>query len=325
MEKIDFVILWVDDSDPVWKKKREKYSNFKDVEEVRYRDYGSLKYIFRSIEKYAPWVNKVHLVTDQQIPEWLNYDYPKLNLIFHDFFIPGEYLPTFNSNVIELNLFRIEELSEKFVLFNDDTFLNSDVSPHDFFNKDDIIDFGVYNKIAPNEEFAHTLVNDLIIINNHFSKIDSLKKNWNKQFRFRYGKEVLKNFLLLPWKDIPGYYNHHFPQPHFKSVFKSIFELEPEVFKTTFKNKFRQYNDINHWLCRYWLLEEGRYQPQKSTFGDYFELSKTNDIANSIKRGKSKVLCINDVTSNNEDFEKWTDNLLRSFELKFPEKSSFEK
>lgn len=324
MEKIDFVILWVDGNDPIWQKKRAKYSEFKNENNVRYRDYGSLKYLFRSIEKYAPWVNKVHLITDHQVPTWLNRNNSKLNIIFHDQFIPEKYLPTFNSNVIELNLFRIEKLSEKFVLFNDDMFLNNSVLPTDFFRDNYILDFGVYNKIAPNEEFAHILVNNLIIINKYFSKIDSLKKNWHKQFRLRYKKELLKNILLLPWGDIPGYYNHHFPQPHFKSVFKNIFELEPKAFKETFANKFRQYNDINHWVCRYWLLEEGRYQPQKYTFGDYLELSKTKQITESIKKGKSSVLCINDVESNSKDFEKWTDSLLESFEIKFPEKSDFE-
>ena len=44
-------------------------------------------------------------------------------------FIPKEYLPTFNSNVIEMNLHRIENLSEKFILFNDDLFILRKIKP----------------------------------------------------------------------------------------------------------------------------------------------------------------------------------------------------
>ncbi|ROY76032.1 stealth family protein [Enterococcus faecium] len=183
MEAIDFVILWVDGNDPDWQKKRKKYDKTTEIDEVRYRDYGTLKYLFRSIETYCPWVNRIHLITDHQIPEWLNIDHPKVNLVFHDDFIPQEYLPTFNSNVIELNLFRLDELSEKFILFNDDMFINNNIEPEDFFRGQDILDYGVYNKIAPNEEFAHVLVNDLLFINRFFNKKDSIKKNWKKQFR----------------------------------------------------------------------------------------------------------------------------------------------
>lgn len=324
MENIDIVVLWVDGSDPKWIKKRQQYSGEKSIDEVRYRDYGSLKYLFRSIERYCPWVNKVFLITDHQIPDWLNQDNPKLKIVFHDEFIPQEYLPTFNSNVIELNLFRIKELSEKFILFNDDMFFNGITKPEDFYHEDKILDFGVYNKIAPNEEFSHTLVNNLIFINEHFSKRDSLKKNWKKQFRLRYGKELLKNFLLLPWSDIPGYYNPHLPQPHFKSVFEELYKLNPEMFEKTFKNRFRGYDDINHWICRYWLLEEGRYEPQHLSFGGYYTLSEKDKITQAISKENEKILCIEDESSDQISFEEWIKNLLAAFEIKFPQKSSFE-
>lgn len=42
-------------------------------------------------------------------------------MIKHEDFIPSKYLPTFNINTIEMNFFRIPELSENFIYFNDDT------------------------------------------------------------------------------------------------------------------------------------------------------------------------------------------------------------
>src|SRR5699024_762488 len=102
----------------------------------RYRNFGFFKFWFRSVEKYAPWVNKVYLITSGHLPKWLDLDNEKLVHIKHSDYIPDEYLPTFSSRPIELNLHRIEALSEEFVLFNDDMFLSAPTSPSDFFYKD---------------------------------------------------------------------------------------------------------------------------------------------------------------------------------------------
>lgn len=61
-DKIDFVLLWVDGSDPQWLEEKNKYSEVKsnvNDDIVRFRDWDNLKYWFRSVEKYAPWVNKI--------------------------------------------------------------------------------------------------------------------------------------------------------------------------------------------------------------------------------------------------------------------------
>ena len=85
----------------------------------RYRDWEILKYLFRSIENFAPWVNNVYFVTCGHLPAWLNTECPKLQIVSHKDFIPEKYLPTFNSHSIEWNFHRIKNLSEHFVYFND--------------------------------------------------------------------------------------------------------------------------------------------------------------------------------------------------------------
>lgn len=67
------------------------------------------------------------------MPEWLNTECPKLRIVRHEEYIPSEYLPTFNSNVIELNLHRILDLSERFINFNDDMFVIGETQKSDFF------------------------------------------------------------------------------------------------------------------------------------------------------------------------------------------------
>ena len=102
-EKIDFVIMWVDGSDPKWLEEKNKYLDKKiDTSNAinRYRDMGVLKYWFRGVEKFAPWVNKIHFVTWGHVPSWLNTNNPKLNVVKHEDFIPQKYLPVFNANAI---------------------------------------------------------------------------------------------------------------------------------------------------------------------------------------------------------------------------------
>ena len=99
---IDFVLIWVDGNDPKWKKEYMKYAPTAqgDKGEIRFRDWENLRYWFRGVEKFAPWVNKIHFVTCGHIPNWLNLNAPKLNFVKHSDYIPASYLPTFNSHTI---------------------------------------------------------------------------------------------------------------------------------------------------------------------------------------------------------------------------------
>ena len=134
-DKIDVVIPWVDGNDPKWQQLKDEYREVKsaDKSDSRYRDWDNLQYLFRGIEKFWPWVNRVFLITCGQKPQWLNVNCEKLRLVNHSDYIPKEYLPTFNSNTIELNLHRIEELSEHFIYLNDDFFPIRTLKPTDFF------------------------------------------------------------------------------------------------------------------------------------------------------------------------------------------------
>ena len=133
---IDFVIAWVDGSDTEWQKEKARFetgSTSGDRREIRFRDWDNLRYWFRAVEMYAPWVNRIHFVTWGHFPKWLNTEHPKLHIVKHEDFIPSEFLPTFNSHTIEWNFHRILGLSERFVYFNDDMFLLNQIRPENFF------------------------------------------------------------------------------------------------------------------------------------------------------------------------------------------------
>ncbi|WP_077433602.1 Stealth CR1 domain-containing protein [Rodentibacter ratti] len=326
--KIDFVVTWVDGSDPVWLEEKEKH--IRNINTIlngnsRYRDWDIFKFWFRAVEKYAPWVNKIFLITEGHLPTWINLNHPKLVHIKHKDYIDEKYLPTFNSNVIEMNIHNIEGLSEKFVLFNDDTFINSPVEQKDFFDGNYPKDVGVFSPIVPNfGGIASIVLNNLEIINKYFSFRDVVKNNFFKFYNLKYNKHLLKNICVSPWKTILGFYDVHIPISYSKSYFRKISELESSIFSETYSHKFREKKDINHWLIRYWQLCDGYFSPRNIKFGSYYNILdqldlSLNDITNSI----SKIVCLNDGESV-DNFLYAKSMLGITFEKKFPQKSKFE-
>jgi hypothetical protein len=143
-EPIDAVYTWVDDADPAWAaRKRDVLASLgADADELhasstsasRFKNRDELRYSLRSLERYAPFVRNVYLVTDQQVPHWL--DERRVKVIDHrDIFLWPEHLPTFNSRAIECHLHRIEGLSERFLYLNDDVLLCGATAPTDYFDE----------------------------------------------------------------------------------------------------------------------------------------------------------------------------------------------
>lgn len=324
-KKIDFVILWLDDTDEKWIKERNKYCKSKsDSSNVRFRDWNLLKYWFRSIEKNAPWVNNIFFITYGHIPKWLNTENKQIKIIKHADFIPKEYLPTFNSNAIELNLFRIDELSEKFVLFNDDVFLFNKTLESDFFIKDKVKDIYLENPILPTyDPYNYTQYNNIALINNKYNKNDYIHNK--KYYNLKYKKRSLASMIESKHKLFVGFLNQHITQPYFKSYFKKIWAENFNQCDETCNAKFRNKNNISHYAIRYMQLLDGKFVARNFNFGKSFELSKDNSVLyNQFSKSNYKVICIND-SDPNVDFEKVSSELKSLFESKFPDKSKFEK
>ena len=129
---MDVVITYVNGLDPVWRSEYERCTNTP-ILEKRFRDWGTLKYLFRGIEVNMPFVRKVHLVVsgESQVPEWINRE--SVNVVLHKDIIPEQFLPTFNCNPIEIHLHCIADLDEEFIYFNDDIFPVLPLKPEDFF------------------------------------------------------------------------------------------------------------------------------------------------------------------------------------------------
>jgi len=137
-EPIDAVYAWVDGRDPAFQEQLGRYRARTDGDNhgrgaARFHDNGELRFSLRALELFAPWIRKVHIVTNGQVPSWIDRGHPRLSLTRHeDLFPDRSILPVFNSWAIEWQLSRIPGLSRRFLYLNDDFFLGRPVAPADF-------------------------------------------------------------------------------------------------------------------------------------------------------------------------------------------------
>lgn len=324
LNKIDVVITWVDGNDKAWQAEKEKYLPLRS-DKVRYRNWDNVQYIFRGIEKFMPWVNCVHFVTWGHLPKWMNTNYEKLHVVNHKDFIPKEYLPTFNSNAIELNLHRIPGLSENFINFNDDMFVIAPTKPNDFFENGLPKDMAVISPSPVKREIiANIEMNNIGIINDHFN-VKDIYKHRKKWFNFRYGKYIVRTLIFSKFNTILGIFEPHIPFSYKKSTFAKVWEVEHEALDATCRNKTRAKNDVNQWLLRQWQIMTGDFEPRRWDFGLLTSAGPDDEkIINILRKpGKIKMLCINDTTKVS-DFEKSKHAINTALEQLLPEKSKFE-
>ena len=331
---IDVVILWVDGSDPKWQAQKREYlppvagdSNSAN----RYRDWGILPYWFRAIETFAPWVRKIHFVTWGHVPAFLNLDAPKLHVVRHEEFIPAEYLPTFSSHAIEMNIHRIPGLAEHFIYFNDDMFLLRPHEQSDFFREGlpctcgREIPWGFNGNVGI---WSHAAANDLGVINAHFSKKEAIrhhgKKFYSRAYRWKDNLRTLALNILFP-DYFTGFKNLHAPAAYLKKTFEEVWTAEPKLLDNTCRNKFRAASDVNQWVCLWWQVASGQFQPcAVDNLVDSVTAANLKWICRVIEHQQHAMICVND-PDGDVDFEAMAAALRQSFEKILPQKSSYEK
>ena len=338
MEKIDFVITWVDGSDPEWQADKQKYekgiveSSIEANAECRYRaDSELLRYWFRCVEKFAPWVNRIPFVTCGQKPDWLNEKHPKLSLVNHRDYIPSKYLPTFNSNVIELNLHRLPDLEEQFVMFNDDMYLLKPIDKSLFFKAGNPVlsaDLRYPSYLGYNN-WGRFLYNDYCIVNKGFNIKRSIWENRNKWFNIKElgFTRVRQNFLCyIANKTLPVRTYEHVANPHLKSSMQELWGKCGDILDNTCNSKFRNDEQVNQYLLCAWNQAKGRFSAiNESKRGKKYEICPANIdiIVRTIENMQYPQVCLNDSpvnTHNNECIER----ICKAFRSILPVKSGFE-
>ena len=331
---IDFVVLWVDGNDPSWQTEKAKYQKAK-VDDSnspnRFRDWGLMPYWFRAVEKFAPWVRMVHFVTCGHVPEFLDLDAPKLHLVKHSDYMPSESLPTFSSHALEMNLHRIPGLTDQFVYFNDDTFLLRPLSETAFFRDGLPCTYGGERPIELTgnmQIWQHAAVNDLGVINGHFSKKTQVKKIGrkyvNKAYRWQDNIRTIAIEKLFP-DYFTGFKNLHAPAAYTKSTFETVWEAEPELLHSTTMHRFRCSDDVNQWVCLWWQVASGSFMPYNTDNLVAGISEDTVDSLSSVITGQSHdMICLNDEKTP-DDFHLLRQRLVNAFETILPDKCAFEK
>lgn len=331
-DKIDFVVTWVDGNDPNWQKERNSYASYEQVEidnnPCRFRDWDTLRYWFRGVEKFAPWVNNIFFVTCGHLPKWLNVNHPKLKIVKHSDFIPKEYLPTYNSNVIEFHFHKIKELSERFVYFNDDMFLINTVTHDRFFKNGLPCDMGEIGVKPETGLFGLSVFWSTDLINRSFSPKKVIRKDLTKWVSIKYPLDVsFRNYVFMRKMDLfPHFVNSHLPQGFLKRIYDDVWShCESDLIRTS-KSKFRVCGDAAFWLIRYWQLASGRFTPYNIfKDGRFFVITddSVSTIFNCISRQEKTLVCLND-TDNITKYEECKRKILEAFDVILPNKSSFE-
>ncbi|WP_413476750.1 Stealth CR1 domain-containing protein [Latilactobacillus fuchuensis] len=325
----DVVIPWVNANDPKWINKKMKWmikhqnqeqQQVMDSEE-RYRDYGTLKYLLRSIDRNMSWVENIYLITDEQIPDWLDIENDRVKIIDHADYIDAENLPTFNSNAIELNINKIKDLDEQVVLFNDDHIVNQMTKESDFFIDGKPTDFRVYEALVPQESFDHIIINNNMIINRLFYS-NGKRRNLGAIINRKYGKFMVRSIIASYFRGVSGYYNAHGPQPLLKSSIDKLWSVAYEEAVETSSHHIRSEEDINIWLARYLQLENENFVPTSPNRSAFYEINQINQINDDLRNRKHQLICINDTDT--ENYETLTLKLKSTLEQIFPDKCQFE-
>ena len=291
---MDIVITFVNGLDPVWQKQYEQTTNTP-ILTKRFRDWGTLRYLFRGIERNMSFIRKVHLVvsSESQVPEWVNRD--KVNVVLHSDIIPAEHLPTFNSNTIELHMFNIEDLDEEFLYFNDDIFPMLPLCAEDFFNDG----------------------RGIIGMSRHVLALDMFKKicrNSDRAARKALGMKPSLCFLRP----------QHICAPMLRSMCREAYEAVKDDILATL-SRTRRAENITQYLFTDYAYLKGRIikrrQPSKHLS---MAVASPEKIARFLLNPSRALVCINDVQLGEKQYREMQDTLISTFEFCFPQKSKYE-
>ena len=177
MRSIDAVITWVDGSDEDYKKKIENHLTTSTNYKKQYLQANEIEYCVKSILKFAPFVRRIFIVTDNQKPSFNGLKdlivSKKVKVVDHKEIFKGyeKYLPTFNIRSIDAVLHRIEDLSEMFVYFNDDVFLINKIREEDWFVENKVVLMGKWAKSYS--------INPIKMLSGKFKKVFGLRPSFN--------------------------------------------------------------------------------------------------------------------------------------------------
>lgn len=309
--EIDLVYLWVNGNDQKWLEEKEEWQTrlgicSQSTNNCRFIDNQELKYSLRSVEMNAPWINKIFIVTNGQVPEWLDTSHPKIKIITHKEIMPADALPTFNSEAIETCIANIPELSEHFLYANDDTFINSPVSPDFFFD-------GNGNPIVRlvKHDWKEEIIAKKLYLKNVIYSMNLIKDKYGKEYKYEASHNI---------------------DAYRKSHLNACKQEFIEEFERTCRYKFRTENSVQRTIFSYWMLANALGTPifcqnrvnDKTTKLEVLhqKITAPDNMKQTILKFKPSLLCINDGETVNPNDRKSLKGFLTEL---YPQKQEWEK
>lgn len=249
--KIDAVITWVDGNDPAHRARMVRYGSRADFSRddvagsTRYASIGEIAWCVASINRFAPFINRIYIVTDNQDPQlgdFLQHNFPEghipVEIVDHKAIFRGyeEYLPVFNSVAIETMLWRIPGLSERFIYFNDDCLLAAPVTPSDFFTDDGVVCYAVRRL---------TLLTDLS------RAWKTLMHGGQKQVTF---KGHIRNGVAAAGGSWWYLRYGHTPKAMYRPFFSEFYQAHPEAMLQNIRHRFRDASQFTSEEAQYITL-----------------------------------------------------------------------
>ena len=295
---IDLIIPYVNCSDRNWIQDFIRTTKLHTPSQVRYRSWGTLKYLLRGVEKYMPFIRNVILIVSRQsqVPIWINQK--TVRVVYHEDYIPKQFLPTFNSCTIESYLWNIPDLSDHIIYFNDDIFPINTMYVGDFFT-------GNTPHIG-------------------FREIESYSERNIFRTQCRSSIDLITKALQLPAFESGKIIRpHHIAVPMTKRSFDKVGELCKDTIPATISN-MRLYKNVNQYIYAYYHYFTDDYINFPVEYM-YFEVSDRtiHTILDTISDSTVPIICIND-SDKMKDFAKTRTMLNRCFEKKFPDMSKYE-
>lgn len=278
---IDVVYTWVDGNDPAWRSKMLRWRGDAEaavhaeaVAENRFQNRHELMYSLRSLEMFAPWVNHIYLVTDQQVPAWLDTEAEGLTVVDHrEIFDDVDKLPVFNSNAIISQLHRIKGLSEHYIYLNDDVFFGRPCLPELFFTS------GGIAKLFPSRNLR-PLADTSKEVEPHFN----ITTNIREMIRREFGRTISQAIK-------------HTPHAQLRSVHEEMAERFAAEYEQTSRSRFRHHEDFAaDQLFHYYAQLTGRAVPGgiRYHYVNVQDSSHRRVLEEIASRHDRDVFCLND-------------------------------
>ncbi|MQS07196.1 sugar phosphotransferase [Streptomyces sp. IF17] len=307
---VDAVYTWVDGADPDWLGRRALHAgetyHAEAANAARYLSRDELRYSLRSLHQYAPWIRHVYLVTDRQVPSWLNTDHPGLTVVDHrEIFSDTSLLPTFNSHAIESQLHHIEGLAEHFLYLNDDVFFGRLTVPQHFFLGNGLTRFFLSKAHIP---YGLPTPDDV--------PVSVAGKNNRMLLEERFGAVITQKMK-------------HVPHALRRSVLYEIEEEFADRHRATAANRFRELNDLSvtSSLHHYYAFLTGRAVPGGIPY-DYFDMAHPaieTRLGRLLAAHNRTVFCLNDTVSDEKDLATQLSIMEPFLQAYFPFASPYER